>query len=126
MCDALCVSVTGYVSSHPAWPRAGIPFPSSVAVLRFAPRCGCVPVFRAVLNEPSSPKKKHVCSICEREFTASGHLAHHKCPFPGCETHCSRQDNLHQQSVPYFLPYFFPVLIFLSKSYWIHLSPGSC
>lgn len=57
----------------------------------------------------SAPKKKHVCSTCERAFTTSGHLArhsrvhtgerNHKCPFPGCETRCSRQDNLQQQLV---------------------------
>ncbi|KAF5369704.1 hypothetical protein D9615_010171 [Tricholomella constricta] len=62
------------------------------------------------------PKKKHVCSICDRPFSTSGHLArhsrvhtgerNHKCPFPGCETRCSRQDNLQQH-------------------YRIHLSPGS-
>lgn len=62
------------------------------------------------------PKKKYVCPTCERGFTTSGHLArhtrihtgerNHKCPFPGCETRCSRQDNLQQH-------------------YRIHLSPGS-
>ncbi|KAI0364618.1 hypothetical protein BV20DRAFT_907628, partial [Pilatotrama ljubarskyi] len=51
-------------------------------------------------------KKKHVCQICSRAFTTSGHLSrhtrihtgerNHKCPFPGCETRCSRQDNLQQ------------------------------
>ncbi|KDR84551.1 hypothetical protein GALMADRAFT_262763 [Galerina marginata CBS 339.88] len=61
-------------------------------------------------------KKKHVCGTCDRAFTTSGHLArhsrvhtgerNHKCPFPGCETRCSRQDNLQQH-------------------YRIHLSPGS-
>ncbi|PPQ84698.1 hypothetical protein CVT24_002673 [Panaeolus cyanescens] len=64
----------------------------------------------------TTAKKKHVCSTCERAFTTSGHLArhsrvhtgerNHKCPFPGCETRCSRQDNLQQH-------------------YRIHLSPGS-
>ena len=54
-------------------------------------------------------KKKHVCPTCDRGFTTSGHLArharvhtgerNHKCPFPGCETRCSRQDNLQQQYV---------------------------
>ncbi|KAM6496486.1 hypothetical protein JOM56_009192 [Amanita muscaria] len=70
-------------------------------------------------SSPSSsaaPKKKHLCPTCERAFTTSGHLArhsrvhtgerNHKCPFPGCETRCSRQDNLQQH-------------------YRIHLSPGS-
>ncbi|KAG8219074.1 hypothetical protein J3R82DRAFT_4832 [Butyriboletus roseoflavus] len=67
-------------------------------------------------NPQSGPKKKHVCSTCDRGFTTSGHLArhlrvhtgerNHKCPFPGCETRCSRQDNLQQH-------------------YRIHLSPGS-
>ena len=31
----------------------------------------------------SAPKKKHVCSTCERAFTTSGHLAHHS-----AHTHC--------------------------------------
>ncbi|KZV72150.1 hypothetical protein PENSPDRAFT_552071, partial [Peniophora sp. CONT] len=54
-------------------------------------------------------KKKHVCGVCSKAFTTSGHLSrharvhtgerNHKCPFPGCETRCSRQDNLQQQSV---------------------------
>lgn len=57
----------------------------------------------------SQHKKKHLCPICERGFSTSGHLARHsrvhtgerqhKCPFPGCETACSRQDNLQQQYV---------------------------
>ncbi|KAJ7142900.1 hypothetical protein C8R44DRAFT_195666 [Mycena epipterygia] len=61
-------------------------------------------------------KKHHVCPVCERGFSTTGHLArharvhtgerNHKCPFPGCETKCSRQDNLQQH-------------------YRIHLSPGS-
>ncbi|KII94487.1 hypothetical protein PLICRDRAFT_33291 [Plicaturopsis crispa FD-325 SS-3] len=52
-------------------------------------------------------KKRHICTTCDRAFTTSGHLArharihtgerNHKCPFPGCETRCSRQDNLQQQ-----------------------------
>ncbi|KAJ6615775.1 hypothetical protein B0H10DRAFT_1800932 [Mycena sp. CBHHK59/15] len=69
--------------------------------------------------EPASPspgkrakavtafKRHHVCSVCSRGFSTTGHLArharvhtgerNHKCPFPGCETKCSRQDNLQQQ-----------------------------
>ncbi|KAJ3824211.1 hypothetical protein F5880DRAFT_1561539 [Lentinula raphanica] len=67
-------------------------------------------------NQGHSSRKKHVCPTCERCFTTSGHLArhsrvhtgekNHKCPFPGCDTRCSRQDNLQQH-------------------YRIHLSPGS-
>ncbi|KAF8881161.1 hypothetical protein CPB84DRAFT_1735265 [Gymnopilus junonius] len=67
-------------------------------------------------SSAATPKKKHVCPTCDRAFTTSGHLArhsrvhtgerNHKCPFPGCETRCSRQDNLQQH-------------------YRIHLSPGS-
>ena len=63
----------------------------------------------------SGSRKKHVCSTCERAFTTSGHLArhtrvhtgerNHKCPFPGCETRCSRQDNLQQQSVVLCIQY---------------------
>ncbi|KAK7448151.1 transcriptional repressor [Stygiomarasmius scandens] len=61
-------------------------------------------------------KTKNVCPTCNRAFITSGHLARHsrvhtgekshKCPFPGCEKRCSRQDNLQQH-------------------YQIHLSPGS-
>ncbi|KAF9552725.1 hypothetical protein CPC08DRAFT_617539, partial [Agrocybe pediades] len=53
------------------------------------------------------PKKKHFCPTCSKPFSTSGHLARHervhtgeknfKCPFPGCVTSCSRQDNLNQQ-----------------------------
>ncbi|TCD70293.1 transcriptional repressor [Steccherinum ochraceum] len=67
-------------------------------------------------TQAANGKKKHVCPTCDRPFTTSGHLArharvhtgerNHKCPFPGCETRCSRQDNLQQH-------------------YRIHLSPGS-
>src|ERR1700691_2495959 len=59
-----------------------------------------------VIQEPV-PKKKHICSTCDRIFTTSGHLArharvhtgekNHQCPFPNCKTRCSRQDNLQQQ-----------------------------
>ncbi|KAJ7271398.1 hypothetical protein B0H12DRAFT_998661, partial [Mycena haematopus] len=52
-------------------------------------------------------KKHHICGVCERGFSTTGHLArhahvhteerNHKCPFPGCETKCARQDNLQQQ-----------------------------
>ncbi|EPQ58768.1 hypothetical protein GLOTRDRAFT_33579 [Gloeophyllum trabeum ATCC 11539] len=57
--------------------------------------------------QPLNPKKKHYCTVCGRSFTTSGHLARHSrvhtgernhiCPFPGCQTRCSRQDNLQQQ-----------------------------
>ena len=94
----------------------------------------------------SAPKKKHVCSTCERAFTTSGHLArhsrvhtgerNHKCPFPGCETRCSRQDNLQQQlvfvlvdiaAIPYWSSVHERWLVIFKNlySYRIHLSPGS-
>ncbi|KAN0131345.1 hypothetical protein V8E53_010722 [Lactarius tabidus] len=67
-------------------------------------------------SNPPSNKKKHVCHVCAKAFTTSGHLSrharihtgerNHKCPFPGCDTRCSRQDNLQQH-------------------YRIHLTPGS-
>ncbi|CAE7222736.1 unnamed protein product [Rhizoctonia solani] len=83
------------VSSAPASPGNSAPAPATAA---------------------QKAKKKHVCQTCSRPFSTSGHLArhtrvhtgerNHKCPFPGCETRCSRQDNLQQH-------------------YRIHLSPKS-
>ncbi|KAK4684603.1 zinc-finger protein CreA/MIG, partial [Tremellales sp. Uapishka_1] len=50
--------------------------------------------------------KPHVCQVCSRAFTTGGHLQRHqrihtgvkafKCPYQGCETRTSRQDNLQQ------------------------------
>ncbi|KAK7041328.1 hypothetical protein R3P38DRAFT_2512652, partial [Favolaschia claudopus] len=51
----------------------------------------------------------HVSSNCHKTEVNSttGHLArharihtgerNHRCPFPGCDTRCSRRDNLRQQ-----------------------------
>jgi len=68
-------------------------------------------------NPPMANKKKHVCHLCSKAFTTSGHLSrhtrihtgerNHKCPFPGCDTRCSRQDNLQQQCV------LFPIFLFI-------------
>lgn len=82
-------------------------------------------------KQPPKPKK-HVCPTCDRAFTTSGHLArharvhtgerNHACPFPGCNTRCSR-------SVP--LP---PLSVVtdgesrqdnLQQHYRVHLSPRS-
>ncbi|CAK5282626.1 unnamed protein product [Mycena citricolor] len=52
------------------------------------------------------PMKNHLCPLCQRAFSTTGHLTrhvkihtgekNHLCPFPGCTTRCSRQDNLQQ------------------------------
>ncbi|KAJ7029280.1 hypothetical protein C8F04DRAFT_963154 [Mycena alexandri] len=52
-------------------------------------------------------KKRYVCPDCEKAFSTSSHLGRHsrvhtgeknyRCNFPGCETRCSRLDNLHAQ-----------------------------
>ncbi|RLV92796.1 Transcriptional regulator NRG1 [Spathaspora sp. JA1] len=52
------------------------------------------------------PKRKHICKVCSRTFTTSGHLARHGrihtgerkhvCPWPTCDTRFSRQDNCMQ------------------------------
>ncbi|KAJ7883831.1 hypothetical protein B0H14DRAFT_2339327 [Mycena olivaceomarginata] len=49
----------------------------------------------------------HVCSLCKKQLTTSGHLRRHlrthtgernySCTFPGCETRRTRRDNLQQQ-----------------------------
>lgn len=51
-------------------------------------------------------KKTHVCKICSRSFTTSGHLARHNrihtgerkhiCPWPTCSARFARQDNCMQ------------------------------
>ncbi|CAI5760371.1 unnamed protein product [Candida verbasci] len=52
------------------------------------------------------PKRKHVCKVCTRSFTTSGHLARHNrihtgerkhlCPWPTCNARFARQDNCMQ------------------------------
>ncbi|KAJ6508422.1 hypothetical protein C8R45DRAFT_816571 [Mycena sanguinolenta] len=52
-------------------------------------------------------KKRYVCLECDKAFSTSSHLGRHsrvhigeksyKCDFPGCETRCSRADNLQAQ-----------------------------
>lgn len=51
-------------------------------------------------------KRKHVCRVCTRSFTTSGHLARHNrihtgerkhvCPWPTCDARFARQDNCMQ------------------------------
>ncbi|KAK6465961.1 transcriptional repressor [Scheffersomyces coipomensis] len=51
-------------------------------------------------------KRKHICKVCSRSFTTSGHLARHNrihtgerkhvCPWPTCEARFARQDNCMQ------------------------------
>ncbi|KAK6201624.1 uncharacterized protein RJT21DRAFT_120686 [Scheffersomyces amazonensis] len=51
-------------------------------------------------------KRKHICKVCTRSFTTSGHLARHNrihtgerkhiCPWPTCEARFARQDNCMQ------------------------------
>ncbi|KAI5950151.1 NRG1 [Candida jiufengensis] len=55
---------------------------------------------------PKDPRRKHVCKVCSRSFTTSGHLARHnrihtgerkhECPWPSCEARFARQDNCMQ------------------------------
>ena len=59
----------------------------------------------ATVREAGKPKKKHVCPTCSHPSSTLGHLSrhqrihtrerNHKCP-SGCETRCSRQDDLQQ------------------------------
>ncbi|CAN3356828.1 hypothetical protein DICA3_C06040 [Diutina catenulata] len=56
---------------------------------------------------PVTPsKRRHLCKICQRSFTTSGHLARHNrihtgerkhvCPWPTCGSRFARQDNCMQ------------------------------
>ncbi|KAJ7689167.1 hypothetical protein B0H17DRAFT_1135208 [Mycena rosella] len=55
-------------------------------------------------DSSADPKRRYVCPDCDKAFTTSSHLGRHsrvhtgeknyKCTFPGCETRCSRADNL--------------------------------
>ncbi|KAJ6584107.1 hypothetical protein DFH09DRAFT_266701 [Mycena vulgaris] len=55
-------------------------------------------------DSATDPKKRYVCPDCDKAFSTSSHLGRHsrvhtgeknyKCSFPGCETRCSRPDNL--------------------------------
>ncbi|KAK6458475.1 transcriptional repressor [Scheffersomyces xylosifermentans] len=51
-------------------------------------------------------KRRHICKVCARSFTTSGHLARHNrihtgerkhiCPWPSCDARFARQDNCMQ------------------------------
>lgn len=57
-------------------------------------------------SSSKDPKRKHVCKVCARSFTTSGHLARHNrihtgerkhvCPWPTCTARFARQDNCMQ------------------------------
>jgi uncharacterized Zn-finger protein len=91
--------------------------PTTMPPARNAPRYSPGPypipanaVDSASKPDTAGPARNHPCPTCGKAFTTSGHLARHarthtgernyKCPFPGCTTACSRQDNLQQQYVP--------------------------
>ncbi|ABN66986.2 transcriptional repressor [Scheffersomyces stipitis CBS 6054] len=65
----------------------------------------------ALISEPiavltADPKRRHICKVCARSFTTSGHLARHNrihtgerkhvCPWPTCDARFARQDNCMQ------------------------------
>ncbi|KAJ7867948.1 hypothetical protein B0H13DRAFT_1061764 [Mycena leptocephala] len=55
-------------------------------------------------DSSTDAKKRYACKECDKAFSTSSHLGRHcrvhtgvkdyKCDFPGCETRCSRPDNL--------------------------------
>ncbi|KAJ7056787.1 hypothetical protein C8F01DRAFT_361173 [Mycena amicta] len=57
-------------------------------------------------SRPRRQPLPHICPLCKKHFTTSGHLKRHvqihsgernfPCPVSGCETRCSRADNLQQ------------------------------
>ncbi|KAI3405089.2 NRG1 [Candida oxycetoniae] len=60
----------------------------------------------AMSKSPRDPRRKHICKVCSRSFTTSGHLARHnkihtgerkhECPWPSCDARFARQDNCMQ------------------------------
>ncbi|KAI9466977.1 hypothetical protein BJY52DRAFT_1111108, partial [Lactarius psammicola] len=100
------------VMPYPSIPPISVHSPSSSSLRSSSPAPFLTSDLKSYFphhsNLPSSSnKKKHVCHVCTKAFTTSGHLSrharihtgerNHKCPFPGCDTRCSRQDNLQQQ-----------------------------
>lgn len=57
-------------------------------------------------SQIKDPKRKHICKVCTRSFTTSGHLARHNrihtgerkhiCPWASCDARFARQDNCMQ------------------------------
>ncbi|KAJ7784281.1 hypothetical protein B0H16DRAFT_292729 [Mycena metata] len=67
----------------------------------------------ASASDPAK-KRRYVCPDCDKAFSTSSHLGRHsrvhtgeknyKCDFPGCETRCSRLDNLHAHQRVHLAP----------------------
>lgn len=88
---------------------------SPPGVLLLSPASTVINEFRMPSPAPSTDsssepikkeKRRHVCNVCSRHFTTSGHLARHnrihtgekryECPWPSCDARFARQDNCMQ------------------------------
>ncbi|KAF8324593.1 uncharacterized protein EI90DRAFT_3129770 [Cantharellus anzutake] len=92
---------------HQQLPSPATPTTNQTSLVPQPPQPHALPNGGTGRATATEKKRNHVCTTCSKAFTTSGHLArhirvhtgerNHKCPFPGCETRCSRQDNLQQQ-----------------------------
>ena len=102
-------SSTGDLSSHPNHSRASmLPSftPVTTASINTSPISTTNTNTTTTTTSPKDPRRKHVCKVCSRSFTTSGHLARHnrihtgerkhECPWPTCDARFARQDNCNQ------------------------------
>lgn len=103
-------SSTGDLSSHPNHSRASM-LPSFTPVTTASINTSPISTTNTnttttTTTSPKDPRRKHVCKVCSRSFTTSGHLARHnrihtgerkhECPWPTCDARFARQDNCNQ------------------------------
>ncbi|KAG5370264.1 Transcriptional regulator NRG1 [Yarrowia sp. C11] len=115
-CQILQTQIQPVVHAQPMMQVAPPPPPPSAHVHSYAPpslpqspplyQPQTVPIVNVNLNNAHNKKRKKYMCDCGRSFTTSGHLARHmrihtgeknyQCPYEGCTSRFSRQDNCMQ------------------------------